>query len=70
MVYARADKRWAGVDLGVVSLELLTVFLDTALAVVVCYCLAKKKPMANVWMIILATCELYGGMYPPLPRVL
>lgn len=70
MVYARADKRWAGVDLGVVSLELLTVFLDTALAVAVCYCLAKKKPMANVWMIILATCELYGGMCPHLHRAL
>lgn len=65
MVYARADKRWAGVDLGVVSLELLTVFLDTALALTVCYCLARKNPMANVWMIILATCELYGGMLSP-----
>lgn len=64
MVYARADKRWAGVDLGVVSLELLTVFLDTALALAVCYCLAKRNPLANVWMIILATCELYGGMCP------
>ncbi|PKS05270.1 hypothetical protein jhhlp_008641 [Lomentospora prolificans] len=61
MVYARADKRWGGVDLGVVSLELLTVFLDTALAVTVCWCLVKKNPMANVWMIVLATCELYGG---------
>ncbi|OAA60473.1 ebp domain containing protein [Niveomyces insectorum RCEF 264] len=27
MVYARADKRWAGTDLGVVSLELLTVLV-------------------------------------------
>ncbi|KAL2106165.1 hypothetical protein VUR80DRAFT_7207 [Thermomyces stellatus] len=61
MVYARADKRWGGVDLGVVSLELLTVFVDTALALAVCYCLARKNPLANVWMIILATCELYGG---------
>ncbi|CAI4210246.1 unnamed protein product [Parascedosporium putredinis] len=61
MVYARADKRWAGVDLGVVSLELLTVFVDTALAVGVCWCLARKNPMSNVLMIILATCELYGG---------
>ncbi|SPN98929.1 related to C-8,7 sterol isomerase/emopamil-binding protein [Cephalotrichum gorgonifer] len=60
-VYARADKRWAGVDLGVVSLELLTVVVDTALALTVCYCLSKKNPMANVWMIVLATCELYGG---------
>ncbi|KAI9158698.1 Emopamil-binding protein-like [Paramyrothecium foliicola] len=61
MVYAKADKRWAGVDLGVVSLELLTVFFDGPLAVYVCYCLAKRDPKASIWMIILATCELYGG---------
>lgn len=61
MVYARADKRWAGVDLGVVSLELLTVFFDGPLAVYVCYCLAKKDPKVSIWMIVLATCELYGG---------
>lgn len=61
MVYARADKRWAGVDLGVVSLEILTVFFDGPLAVYVCYCLAKKDPKVSIWMIILATCELYGG---------
>jgi len=63
MVYARADKRWAGVDLGVVSLELLTVFLDTALAIAVCWGLVRRNPMANVWMIVLATCELYGGAW-------
>ncbi|KAF4981110.1 hypothetical protein FZEAL_3017 [Fusarium zealandicum] len=61
MVYARADKRWAGVDLGVVSLELLTVLFDGPLALYVCYCLARKDPKASIWMIILATCELYGG---------
>ncbi|KAG9255319.1 Emopamil-binding protein [Emericellopsis atlantica] len=61
MVYARADKRWAGVDLGVVSLELLTVFFDGPLALYICYCLARKDPKASIWMIVLATCELYGG---------
>lgn len=61
MVYAKADRRWAGVDLGVVSLEILTVFFDGPLAVYVCYCLAKKDPKVSIWMIILATCELYGG---------
>lgn len=47
---------------GVISLELLTVFFDGPLAVYICYLLAKKNPMANIWMIVLATCELYGGM--------
>uniref|UniRef100_A0A0B7JW64 EXPERA domain-containing protein n=1 Tax=Bionectria ochroleuca TaxID=29856 RepID=A0A0B7JW64_BIOOC len=63
MVYARADKRWAGVDLGVVSLELLTVFFDGTLALYICYCIAKRDPKTSIWMIILATCEIYGGSY-------
>jgi hypothetical protein len=46
---------------GVVSLELLTVFFDGPLAIYVCYCLAKRDPKVSIWMIILATCELYGG---------
>ncbi|KAK4452283.1 Emopamil-binding protein [Podospora aff. communis PSN243] len=61
MVYARADKRWGGVDLGIVSLELLTVFVVGPMACLVCYDIAKKNPRANVLMIILATAELYGG---------
>ncbi|KAJ0161269.1 Emopamil-binding protein-like [Colletotrichum tanaceti] len=61
MVYARADKRWAGADLGVVSLELLTVFGAGPLAVWICYCIAKRDPKVNIWMIIIATAELYGG---------
>ncbi|KAK1237674.1 hypothetical protein MKX07_006802 [Trichoderma sp. CBMAI-0711] len=61
MVYARADRRWAGADLGVISLELLTVFFDGPLAVYICYLLAKGNPKASIWMIVLATCELYGG---------
>ncbi|KOS19230.1 putative emopamil-binding protein [Escovopsis weberi] len=61
MVYARADRRWAGVDLGVVSLEILTVLLGTPLALYICALLAKRDPRASIWMIVLATAELYGG---------
>ncbi|KAK3945205.1 Emopamil-binding protein [Diplogelasinospora grovesii] len=62
MVYARADRRWAGVDLGVVSLELLTVFVVGPMACLVCYDIAKRNmARANVVMIMLATAELYGG---------
>ncbi|KAK0638667.1 Emopamil-binding protein [Cercophora newfieldiana] len=57
MVYARADRRWGGV----VSLELLTVFVVGPMACLVCYDIAKKNPRANVLMIMLATAELYGG---------
>ncbi|KAM3433708.1 hypothetical protein MY4824_005834 [Beauveria thailandica] len=61
MVYARADRRWAGADLGVVSLELLTVFFDGPVALYVAYLIAKRDPKASFWMVVLATCELYGG---------
>ncbi|RDA84786.1 hypothetical protein CP532_0992 [Ophiocordyceps camponoti-leonardi (nom. inval.)] len=61
MVYARADRRWAGADLGVVSLELLTVFVDGPLACYVCYLLSRADSRASFWMVVLATCELYGG---------
>ena len=61
MVYARADRRWAGIDLGVVSLELLTVFIGGPLACWVCWDIVRKNPRANVLMIMLATAELYGG---------
>lgn len=46
---------------GVVSLELLTVFFDGTLALYICYCIRNKDPKASIWMIVLATCEIYGG---------
>lgn len=48
---------------GVVSLELLTVFVVGPMAVSVCYDIAKKNPRANITMIMLATAELYGGTF-------
>ncbi|KAJ2902915.1 emopamil binding protein [Zalerion maritima] len=61
MVYARADKRWAGADLTVISLELLTVFAAGPLACYICYLISKQDHRAYLWMIIVATGELYGG---------
>jgi hypothetical protein len=48
---------------GIVSLELLTVFVVGPMACLVCYDIAKKNPRANILMIILATAELYGGRF-------
>jgi hypothetical protein len=63
MVYAQADKRWAGADLTVVSLELLTVLLAGPLALYICVSIARRDYMsASFWMIVLATAELYGGL--------
>ena len=61
MVYAQADKRWAGADLTVISLELLTVFGAGPLALYICRGIQTKDFMVSFWMIILATAELYGG---------
>lgn len=61
MVYARADARWAGVDLTVLSLEMLTVVFGGLMACAVCWDIARKSPRANLGMVVLATAELYGG---------
>ncbi|KIH89150.1 ebp domain containing protein [Sporothrix brasiliensis 5110] len=61
MVYARADRRWGGPDLGVISLELLTVLFVGPMAVWICYEMAMRRSRVNVLMIIVATAELYGG---------
>ncbi|KAH9909723.1 Emopamil-binding protein [Xylariomycetidae sp. FL2044] len=61
MVYAKADRRWGGADLSVISLELLTVFVAGPLAILVCWGLARKDPRTNIVMIVVATMELYGG---------
>ncbi|OJD36169.1 emopamil-binding protein [Diplodia corticola] len=68
--YAKADRRWGGADLTVVSIELLTVFLAGPLAL---WCAeqvrrgewyAGRQGMEGrkwFWMVVLATGELYGG---------
>ncbi|SMR49165.1 unnamed protein product [Zymoseptoria tritici ST99CH_1E4] len=61
MEYARADKRWGGSDLTVISLELLTVFIGGPIALYICHSLRKERPSAWFWMTVLATAELYGG---------
>jgi hypothetical protein len=63
MVYAKADRRWAGADLTVVSLELLTVLGAGPLALWICWGIARGDPMVGFWMVVLATGELYGGMF-------
>jgi len=30
-------------------------------AVYICYLIAKQDPRASIWMIMMATAELYGG---------
>ncbi|EXJ95394.1 hypothetical protein A1O1_00515 [Capronia coronata CBS 617.96] len=71
--YAKADRRWQGADLTVISLEILTVGLGGPAAVYVCYLIAKvvnsddqavkARSQSRLWFVavMLATAELYGG---------
>lgn len=59
--YARADHRWEGSDVTIISLELLTVFLAGPIAVWICEKLRKNSADVWFWMTVLATGELYGG---------
>ncbi|WEW57099.1 hypothetical protein PRK78_002559 [Emydomyces testavorans] len=73
--YGKADARWAGAELGIISLELLTVFLGGPAASYVCYLVYKATDASTVaeqkaamykgrlWFVAvgLAVAELYGG---------
>lgn len=61
--YAKADKRWGGADLTVISLELLTVFGAGPLAAYICELVRRRDSGGKLWFwaSILATGELYGG---------
>ena len=71
--YAKADRRWGGADLNIMSLELLTVFGAGPLATYICYQIYKLVNASNpvgtniimprLWFtaLVLATGELYGG---------
>ncbi|KAL9128051.1 MAG: hypothetical protein Q9217_003190 [Psora testacea] len=61
--YAKADKRWGGADLTIISLELLTVFGAGPLAAYVCELVRQGDRAGKLWFwaSVLATGELYGG---------
>ncbi|XP_048356840.1 emopamil-binding protein-like [Sphaerodactylus townsendi] len=59
--YGKADARWLHSDPAIVSVEILTVFLDTLLALVLIYAILKRKNYRHFIQITLCVCELYGG---------
>lgn len=63
--YAKADKRWGGADLTIISIELLTVFVAGPLAVYVCELVRQQDRGGKLWFwaSVLATGELYGGEF-------
>lgn len=75
--YAKADHRWGGADLTVISLEILTVGLAGPCATYIAFLISQIVPkpagreraklQAKMWFLAttLATAELYGGESTP-----
>lgn len=61
--YAKADFRWGQSDIGVVTLEVLTVFVGGPLALWICDMIRKEDDRRWFWITVLATGELYGGWF-------
>lgn len=59
--YGKADIRWGRADVGVISLELLTVVVGGPLAAWICVMVARGEARRWWWITVLATAELYGG---------
>ncbi|KAI9690611.1 MAG: hypothetical protein M1820_009968 [Bogoriella megaspora] len=59
--YAKADARWGGADLTVISLEILTVGIGAPLALYICELVRRGDRRVWVWAGWLAVGELYGG---------
>lgn len=63
--YAKADKRWGGADLVIISIELLTVLIEGPLALYVCELIRRQDRSGKMWFwaSMIATGELYGGKF-------
>ena len=63
--YAKADSRWGGADLVIVSIELLTVLVEGPLALYVCELIRRQDPGGRLWFwaSVIAIGELYGGEF-------
>ncbi|XP_076579852.1 emopamil-binding protein-like [Chaetodon auriga] len=59
--YGKADNRWLISDPMIVSIEILTVVLDSVLALLLIHAVLKDKYYRHFLQIALSVCELYGG---------
>ncbi|XP_040888027.1 emopamil-binding protein-like [Toxotes jaculatrix] len=59
--YGKADSRWLVSDPTIISVEILTVVLDSLLAVLLIHAVLKDKYYRHFLQIALSVCELYGG---------
>ncbi|KAK7090885.1 emopamil-binding protein-like [Littorina saxatilis] len=59
--YGKADSRWLHSDPTIVSLEILTVFVDGALCLLLIHAITARKFYRHYVQLVLCVCELYGG---------
>ncbi|XP_030265133.1 emopamil-binding protein-like [Sparus aurata] len=59
--YGKADSRWLISDPTIVSIEILTVVLDSLLALLLIHAVLKDKYYRHWLQVALSVCELYGG---------
>lgn len=59
--YGKADSRWLISDPTIVSIEILTVVLDSMLALLLIHAVLKDKYYRHWLQVALSVCELYGG---------
>ena len=59
--YAKADARWGVSDPTIVSLEILTVFFNGSLTLVLVHAILAGKSYRHFVQVLVNTCELYGG---------
>lgn len=59
--YSKADSRWLVSDPTIVSIEILTVVLDSLLGVLLIHAVLQDKYYRHFLQITLCVCELYGG---------
>ncbi|KAM3585597.1 uncharacterized protein V6R79_022133 [Siganus canaliculatus] len=59
--YGKADSRWLVSDPTIVSIEILTVVLDSVLGLLLIHAVLKDKYYRHFLQVALCVCELYGG---------
>lgn len=67
--YTKADERWGFADPTVVSIELMTVFVDGFLCLLILRQLIKNDPSRHFWIVVISVIEIVGGWMTFAPEV-
>ncbi|CAD5125058.1 unnamed protein product [Dimorphilus gyrociliatus] len=68
--YGKADARWLILDPCIVSLEIITVFVEGPMCLVLVYAIVKNKHYRHFLQVVLCVGEIYGGWMTFVPDIL